>query len=82
MPTEQLKIRRKVNKDRVHAKGQGGHAARLDNRENRRRGVLDRLEAQASRGNKQASPNLDGSSGRGYEWIHSHIADLKAKWGW
>lgn len=77
MPTEPLKVRRKVNKDRKHAKGQGGHAARLNNQENRRLGVLDRLETQMK---SFAGPKPEFKAKR--EEIQAKIVSLKAKWGW
>ncbi len=75
--TPELKVRRKVNKDRKHPKGQGGHAARLNNRDNRRQGVLDRLEEQIK---SFAGPKLEFKAKR--EEITSKIASLKEKWGW
>jgi len=75
--TPELKVRRKVNKDRRFPKGQGGHAAHLMNRDNRRQGVLDRLEAQLS---LITGPKKEVAEKR--EQIQAQIARLKAKWGW
>lgn len=63
--------RRKVNKDRRYPKGSGGHKQRLNNREARRQGVLERLGAQLLRfaGNKEKADE-----------IKKTIAHLREKW--